>query len=280
MIELQRLTKVYRGGQLALNDVSAKLTKKVTAVIGRNGAGKTTLMRILSTQLLPTSGTATINGFDILRDKGKIRKFLVSVPQEGRPIGMLTPFEHLRIYLTARGMSFSDATEAARKALKELELWEFRDRPADMLSGGMKRKLFVAMAIAAGADYVFLDEPTTGLDPLSRIEVWAAIKELRADVLLTTHYMEEAVELSEEIVFMDGGKIIAQGELNSLLEGFKGMIRVESSSPVDGWMRVGNIYFTYASADEAEAYLKKGFSIKQITLEDLFIRHGVMEIEP
>ncbi|MEM0097774.1 MAG: ABC transporter ATP-binding protein [Conexivisphaerales archaeon] len=275
MIELQELEKVYKNGQVALRGISASFKGRVTSIIGRNGAGKTTLMRILSTQLIPTSGSATINGMDILHEQDRIRKNLVSIPQEGRPIGLLTPFEHLKIYLAARGMSFQGATEASQYALKKLELWEFRNSPTDTLSGGMKRKLFVAMAIASGAETVFLDEPTTGLDPVSRLEVWSSIKELSSEVLLTTHYMEEAMALSDDIVFIDNGMIIKKGTINELLMDFDGKIRVESTQPVSGWTRIGNTYISYVDTDSASAYVRKGYSVKQVTLEDLFVRYGV-----
>ncbi len=275
MIEIQELKKVYKNGQVALNGISATLKGRVTSIIGRNGAGKSTLMRILSTQLIPTSGSARINGMDIFHEQTKIRRSLVSIPQEGRPIGLLTPLEHMKIYLTARGMSFKGAYEAAASALKKLELWEFRNRPTDTLSGGMKRKLFVAMAIAANAETVFLDEPTTGLDPVSRLEVWSAIKELDSEILLTTHYMEEAMALSDEVVFMDNGTIIKRGTIPELLREFEGKIRVESNKPVDGWTRIGDTYISYAETEAALDYVKNGFSVKQVTLEDLFVKYGV-----
>jgi ABC-2 type transport system ATP-binding protein len=275
MIELQDLKKIYQNGQVALKGVSATFKGRVTSIIGRNGAGKTTLMRILSTQLIPTSGSAKINGLDILKDGDMIRQRLVSIPQEGRPIGLLSPLEHLKIYLAARGMSFKEASNEAEIALKKLELWDARNRPTDTLSGGMKRKLFVAMAIASGAETVFLDEPTTGLDPVSRLEVWSAIKELSSEILLTTHYMEEAIALSDEIVFMDGGMIIKKGSIDQLLRDFEGKIRVESTSPIEGWTKIGNTYISYINIENSAEYISKGFSVKQITLEDLFVRYGV-----
>ncbi len=139
----------------------------------------------------------------------------------------------------------------------------------------MKRKLFVAMAIAAGADTVFLDEPTTGLDPVSRLEVWSAIKELSSEILLTTHYMEEAMALSDEVVFMDNGMIIKKGAISELLRDFEGKIRVESTQPIRGWTKIGNTYISYADTDSATDYIKKGYSVKQVTLEDLFVKYGV-----
>lgn len=278
MIEIYELNKIYNNGVEALKKITTKISKKRTAIIGRNGAGKTTLIRILSTQLMPTSGYALINGLNILNEEQKIRRKVSCIPQEARPVGLLTPYEHILIYLTARGYSFKNASEEARKALKAVNLWENRNTTADELSGGMKRKLFVAMALASNAELVFLDEPTTGLDPLSRIEVWTAIKELGSDLVLTTHYMEEAQSLSEEIVFMENGSIIKQGTFEEVLSEFKGKVRVESRKPVEGWKKVGGLYIKYVNSGEAHEYVKMGYDIKQITLEDLFFKYGV-EIE-
>ncbi|MDP8023988.1 MAG: ABC transporter ATP-binding protein [Nitrososphaeria archaeon] len=278
MIEIFGLNKIYENRVEALKKITARISKKRTAIIGRNGAGKTTLIRILSTQLMPTSGYALINGLNILKDEDEIRKKVSCIPQEARPVGLLTPYEHILIYLTARGYSFKNASEEARKALKQVNLWENRNTPADELSGGMKRKLFVAMALASNAELVFLDEPTTGLDPLSRLEVWTAIKGLSSELVLTTHYMEEAQSLAEELIFMESGTIIKQGTAEEVLSEFGGKVRIESRKPEEGWKRVGGLYINYVDADSAQEYIKLGYDVKQITLEDLFFKYGV-EIE-
>ncbi|MCL5102432.1 MAG: ABC transporter ATP-binding protein [Candidatus Marsarchaeota archaeon] len=276
MISIKNLKKRYDDGNFAIRGISADFDKRLTTVIGRNGAGKTTMMRILSTQLLQSSGTVEIDGLDNVKDAKEIRKRIVSIPQEASPIGYLTPMEHLKMYLCARGMSLKDAGIEASKALRELELWHARDTPSDMLSGGMKRKIFVAMALAANADTIFLDEPTTGLDPLSRIEVWSAIKRLRGNIVLTTHYMEEAAELSEAVVMVESGKIIATGTIKSLLSKFKGMARAEiTSSSAKAKYTIGNTKIEYIKLKEAESYVKNGYAIKPITLDDLFIMRGV-----
>jgi|ACXJ01.1.fsa_nt_gi ABC-2 type transport system ATP-binding protein len=276
MIEIKKLEKRYGDGNYALKGISATFSKRLTAVIGRNGAGKTTMMRILSTQLLQSSGVVTINGLDNIRDAKEIRKNIVSIPQEASPIGYLTPMEHLKMYLCARGMSLNDSTIEAGKALKALELWHARDTPTDMLSGGMKRKVFVAMALAANADTIFLDEPTTGLDPLSRIEVWSAIKMLRGNIILTTHYMEEATELADEVVMVDSGKVLATGTVSSLLSKFKGMARAETSNAnAKATHTIGNTKIEYIKLKDTERYAKNGYIIKPITLDDLFVMRGV-----
>ena len=278
MIELINLKKRYPDGTYALKGISAKLPKRVTAVIGRNGAGKTTTIRILSTQLEPSSGTATIGGLDILKDTDKIRRNITSIPQEASPIGFLTSLEHIRAYLIARGLSFKESYSEGMRAMKALELWEARDMPTDTLSGGMKRKLFVAMALAANADTVFLDEPTTGLDPLSRFEVWSAIKQLQGNVILTTHYMDEAKQLAEDVVLIDSGKILERGTVDSLLKRFKSKIRIESveaKPKVKMQYKIGNTHISYVGKERAEEFIAMGYTVRPITLDDLFIVHGV-----
>lgn len=260
------MTKIYGDGTKALDNLNFKSNVKVLSVLGRNGAGKTTLVRILSTQLLPTSGTARINGLDIVKEAKKVRKLISSIPQEARPVGMSSPYEHLLMYLTARGMSISEAREISRKTLKDIGLWEVRDKPTDELSGGMKRKIFVAMAIASNAELIFLDEPTVGLDPYSRTEVWSILKEADSKLVLTTHYMEEAEELSDEIVLIHKGKLISKGTVEDLLSKFKDKVRVEGT----GEIKVGKMKISYVDRKEAETYIGK-YIVKPITLEDLFI---------
>ena len=279
MIESFNLTKIYRGGLTAVNAISFTINKRIVSIIGRNGAGKTTLLRMLSPQLKPTSGTATIDGLDILRDPERIRKHIVSIPQEASTLGVLTPLEHLKLFLIARGMSVSQATQESLIALRELEMLEAKDRPSDTLSGGMKRKVFVAMALAANADLTFLDEPTTGLDPVSRFEVWSAIKNLRGNIVLTTHYMEEAQELSQEVMLVDSGRILEHGNVRDLLKRFEGKVRAESFQKEEGDYSIGRTYVKYIDEEDAEKYIKMGYNIRRITLDDLFVARGV-EIEP
>jgi ABC-2 type transport system ATP-binding protein len=266
VIETINLTKIYKDGTLALNEVSFKSSAKVLTVLGRNGAGKTTLTRILSTQLLPTRGEAYINGYHVVKDAKKVREITTSIPQEARPIGMASPEEHLLMFLTAKGFSLHEAKELTRKTLKEVGLWEVRGKPSDELSGGMKRKIFVAMALASNSEVVLLDEPTVGLDPYSRTEVWSILKEMRSKIVLTTHYMEEAEELSEEVILLHKGRLIAKGSVKELLSKFEGKVRVEGI----GNIQVGKLRISYVNKEEAVNYLGK-YIVKPITLEDLFI---------
>lgn len=232
------------------------------------------MLRILSTQLLPTSGHAVIDGYDVVKDADKLRKIMVSIPQEAGPLGYLTAEEHIKIYLTARGMSFGTARLEAAHALKDLGLWDARNKTADELSGGMKRKIFVGMALASNADIIFLDEPTVGLDPISRIEVWSALKKLGSKMILTTHYIDEAKELTKDIVMIDEGRAKAHGTVERLLKKSAGMVRVESTTGEKGDYTIGGMSISYVKAREASKYAERGYIVKPVDLEDLFIMKG------
>ncbi|MDE1825925.1 MAG: ABC transporter ATP-binding protein [Candidatus Micrarchaeota archaeon] len=271
MIEVKNLTKKYADGTVALDRLSLRLNKRITAVLGRNGAGKTTAIRILSTQLLPTSGSASINGLDIVSDAGMVRDVISSIPQEIKPMGIANSYDHVAMYLNARGIPSGEIDSLVESALRDLNLWHIRKKPTADLSGGMRRKVFVAMALASKAQVIFLDEPTTGLDPISRMEVWAAIKKVSGTIVITTHYMEEAKELAQEIVLIDHGKKLAQGTVPELLRRFEGKVRVDGAR---GKYKIGTNYISYIKSAEAKKLLGKGYSIKQVGLEDLFVIRG------
>ena len=275
IVKTEKLVKRYKDGHLALDSVDISIEKKITVVIGRNGAGKTTLMRILSTQLRPTSGKITILGHDASREERDIRRKIVSIPQEAEVLGYLTPEEHLEIYLSARGFKKEEISEKTEKALKVLGLYEFKNKSADQLSGGMKRKIFVAMALASDSKLTFLDEPTVGLDPISRMEVWSAIKRLNGSVILTTHYMEEAKSLGEEIILIDSGKVMMKGSPEMLLEKTKGIMRIDGVGLGRRQYKIGGITISYVGEKTALEYAKKGFEIKNLDIEDLFIIGGI-----
>ncbi|MDG7048085.1 MAG: ABC transporter ATP-binding protein [Nitrososphaerota archaeon] len=275
MIRTEGLSKVYHDGTKALDGVSLNIDSRFTAIIGRNGAGKTTLVRILSTQLEPSSGRAFIDDLDVIKNADRIRKKVVSIPQEASPIGILTPFEQVKLYLIARGMTSSESSLAAKKSLEDVGLSDSLDKPTDMLSGGTKRKVFVAMALASNAEIVFLDEPTTGLDPISRLEVWAAVRKLDGKIILTTHYMEEAENLSKDVIMIDSGTILERGSVAELLNRFKGRVRIESLNVIEDAFKVGDLYIKYVNEKEAAEFINKGVTIRRISLDDLFVIRGV-----
>ncbi len=291
-IDAAVVTKVYKGAhQAALSEVSLKVERgKVFTLLGRNGAGKTTFVRMCATQLTPTSGNISVLGYDVTRQAKQIRNLISIVPQEGRPLRALTSWDHVYNWLQIRGEGKRVANEKTEEILRKLELYEARDRPAMNLSGGMKQKILVAMAMATDAQLLFLDEPTIGLDPVSRRQVWSAIKDWKSkggSILLTTHYMDEAELLSDYIVIINRGTVIAQGTIQELRRVIPQNTRVDISrdgldievlrpygSVVDtgaGMLRV----FAFESAvhELSELALRKNlsFTVSPVTLDDVFV---------
>ncbi len=211
--------KVFSTGKRALTAVNFSIPASgIFALIGRNGAGKTTLTRILSTLLEPSSGVATIDGLDVMTDAKKLRERMSVVPQEGRAVQWMTPLQSVSSYLLWRGMSYKESRSKGEEALAKVGLAPVANRLNRTLSGGMKRKVLVAMVIAAESEFIFLDEPTTGLDPISRQEIWNLMTELSKDrfIFLTTHYLEEAETVADRIGILDDGKLLALGSMDEL----------------------------------------------------------------
>lgn len=218
-LTVRGLTKEYEKGKKALKSFSLSVPAKgIFALIGRNGAGKTTLVRILSTQLSATSGSAQILGLDIMKDTDALREIIACVPQEGRAVGWLTPRQFLSSYLMWRGFTSNKANELLEKSLEELGIRKYADTLNRLLSGGTKRKVLVGMVMASGAKVIFLDEPTTGLDPISRDELWKTLVKLKKDhfIFLTTHYLEEAEKLADKIGVVEDGRLMALGTMEEL----------------------------------------------------------------
>jgi ABC-2 type transport system ATP-binding protein len=283
----KHLTKKYGKGAKALDNVSFFIPSSgIFALIGRNGAGKTTLIRILSTELMPTSGHASINGIDVVSNSKGIRESIAILPQESRAIPWLTPRQTVFSYLLYRGFSFKEANKLASKALSRLHLGRYADTLNRMLSGGTKRKVLVATIIASGSKILFIDEPTTGLDPLSRSDLWKILKELKKDhfIFLTTHYLEEAERLADQIGILEKGKLLGTGSLQELrrMVGYEYSIRLSDNSEkvyvkegkriegLDGSMQ---ILTNGHEADRIASRLIKNhtkFSINPTSLEDIF----------
>ena len=214
------LTKIYGNSKTkALNSVSFTIpTRGIFVLIGRNGSGKTTLVRILATELEPTSGSAKINGLDVVRETRKLRERIAIVPQEARPIPWMTPMQTVLSYLLWRGFGYGEAKRRALETLERLGLGGSLNALNRSLSGGMRRKVMVATVLSSEAEVVFMDEPTTGLDPISRREFWETLREVGKDrfTFLTTHYLEEAEQLADRIGMLDRGNLIRIGTLEQL----------------------------------------------------------------
>jgi ABC-2 type transport system ATP-binding protein len=230
----QRLTRVYRSSARpvrALDAVDLAIDRgKLFAFLGRNGAGKTTFIKIAATLLLPTDGSVTLFGRDVVRDAAAVRDQIAVVPQEGRPFFHLTPREHIYEYLRVRGFGSESARARTDEGIVAMGLGPFADTPAQALSGGQQQRTLVAMILATEAPFLFLDEPTLGMDPFARRQVWQVIRRAvrhGSTVLLTTHYLDEAEQLSEELAVIEDGRILYRGTAAALKARLHREVRLE-----------------------------------------------------
>ncbi len=216
-IEVKGLQKSYKKLQV-LKSVDFQVEKgNIFALLGSNGAGKTTIVKILSTLLKQDGGTATVNGFDVALKPDNVRQSISLTGQFAAVDEILTGRENL--VMIAKLRHLTDPRLVADGLLKRFGLTEAADRRVSTYSGGMRRKLDIAMSLIGNPQVIFLDEPTTGLDPEARIEVWKVVKELSnggTTVFLTTQYLDEAEQLADRIAILHEGKIIANGTLEEL----------------------------------------------------------------
>jgi ABC-2 type transport system ATP-binding protein len=203
------------GGRVVLDDVDLALESgSVLALLGPNGAGKTTIVRILATLVRPDAGTATIAGHDLLADPVGVQRSISLTGQYAAVDEILTGQENLEMMGRLRHLSRRAARVRADALLAEFDLREARDRRVKTYSGGMKRRLDLAISMITRPELVFLDEPTTGLDPRSRESLWGTVRRLvdeGVSVLLTTQHLEEADQLADTIAVLDHGRIVARG---------------------------------------------------------------------
>ncbi len=219
VIEVKNLKKSYKDNKV-LKGISFKVKRgTMLALLGPNGAGKTTTVRILSTLLGHDSGSVTVEGHDTQKEADKVRSVIGLTGQSAAVDEMLTGRENLVMMGRLYRLTSRSAKERANELLEEFDLVAAADRPAKTYSGGMRRRLDLAVSLIASPPIIFLDEPTTGLDPRSRIAMWNIIRKLMENgttILLTTQYLEEADQLADQIIVIDGGKVIAEGTAKEL----------------------------------------------------------------
>ncbi|MCC0048586.1 MAG: ABC transporter ATP-binding protein [Rhodobiaceae bacterium] len=219
LIEIKDLTKTYENGFEALKGVSLSIEKgEIIALLGPNGAGKTTLISIVCGIVNPSSGSVTIDGNDIIRDYRKTRSMIGLVPQELTTDAFETVWSTVSFSRGLFGLPPKPAH--IEKVLKTLSLWDKKDNKIMMLSGGMKRRVLIAKALAHEPDILFLDEPTAGVDVSLRKDMWQTVRELRENgvtVILTTHYIEEAEEMADRVGVINNGEIIVVEEKAELM---------------------------------------------------------------
>jgi len=252
-IDVRGLRKAY-GGKTVLDDVDLSVAAgTVTALLGPNGAGKTTTVHILATLVRPDGGTASVNGCDVVRDDDGVRAAIGLTGQFSAVDGLLTGEENLRLMARLRHLGSKRGAQRVAELLEQFDLVDAARKPLATYSGGMRRRLDLAMTLVAAPSVLFLDEPTSGLDPRSRHTMWDIVRGLVAEgttVLLTTQHLEEADELADRIAVLDGGRIVAEGtpdELKRLVPGGHIRLRFTDAAALDDAARL----FVGSSRDDA-----------------------------
>ncbi|MEO8383141.1 MAG: ATP-binding cassette domain-containing protein [Acidobacteriota bacterium] len=240
-IEVRNIVKHF-GQFVAVNGVSFDVAAgEIFGLLGPNGAGKSTLIRILTTLLPPTSGSATIAGFDIVSQSHEVRSSIGVIPQAMTSDLDLSVHENLLIFAKLYGVPRAVRAGLIHDLLEAVELLQWADKPVKLLSGGMRRRVEIARGLVSQPRVLFLDEPTTGLDPVSRVAVWEMLQRIKSrselTVLLTTHYMDEADRLCDRIAIVDHGELKALDSPMKLKASVAGtnVIEVSFATPPPTW---------------------------------------------
>jgi ABC-2 type transport system ATP-binding protein len=302
-VEVEHLTKAF-GNFKAVDNLSFTVGHgEVFGLLGPNGAGKSTLIRMLTTLLPPTSGTALINGYDIVRQANDVRQCIGVIPQAMTSDLDLSAEENMTIFAKLYGIPAEKRRRTIKELLEAVDLTQWADKPVKMFSGGMRRRLEIARGLVHEPRIFFLDEPTTGLDPVSRVSVWEMLSRLKRErdltILLTTHYMDEADKLCDRIAIVDHGKLAALDsplKLKASIPG-KNILEVSFSRVPPGWLETikalpdvadvkadGNIFRISSNngprttielletARRAEVAVSS-ISVQSTTLDDVFVHY-------
>jgi len=240
-VEVENITKSF-GDFVAVGGLSFNVEHgEVFGLLGPNGAGKSTLIRMLTTLVPPTSGTARVGGFDVARAANDVRKVIGVIPQAMTSDLDLSAEENMSIFAKLYGIPKEKRKRTITELLESVDLIQWRDKPVKMFSGGMRRRLEIARGLVHEPKIFFLDEPTTGLDPVSRVSVWEMLTRLKKEhdltILVTTHYMDEADKLCDRIAIVDHGKLVALDsplKLKASIPG-KNVLEVSFSNVPAGW---------------------------------------------
>jgi len=311
-IDVEAISKSF-GALLAVDNVSFTVQSgEIFGLLGPNGAGKSTLIRMLTTLVPPTSGTARVAGYDIIRDPNAVRSNIGVIPQNLTSDPDLTCAENIGIHARLFGITGALRRKRTQELLEAVGLADRANALAATLSGGMRRRLEIARGLVHNPQILFLDEPTTGLDPVSRISVWEMITHLRVQegrtLFLTTHYMDEADRLCDRLAIVDNGKVVAMDTPVSLKSSVPGASRIEIQFEPDlpngaaDLERLPAVKFVRAlgsatyrvSSDRGPASAQelielahelklelKALSVQSTTLDDVFLYytgHGLMEM--
>ncbi|OFV96630.1 MAG: multidrug ABC transporter ATP-binding protein, partial [Acidobacteria bacterium RIFCSPLOWO2_02_FULL_60_20] len=241
-IETHQITKRFRDFT-AVNEITFAVERgEIFGLLGPNGAGKSTLIRMLTTLIPPTAGSATVGGFDVVRQADGVRRTIGVIPQATTSDMELSVEENILIFAKLYGVSRERRKVLMKELLEAVELTQWADQPVKFLSGGMRRRVEIARGLIHEPSIFFLDEPTTGLDPVSRVAVWDMLRRVKArsnlTVLLTTHYMDEADKLCDRVAIMDHGNLVALDsplKLKASIPG-KNILEVSFSHTPPGWV--------------------------------------------
>src|ERR1700677_51600 len=241
-VEVDNLRKCF-GDFCAVEGLTFNVNHgEVFGLLGPNGAGKSTLIRMLTTLVPPTSGVARVNGFDVARAANEVRKSIGVIPQAMTSDLDLSAQENMSIYAKLYGIPGEKRRRVIKELLEEVDLTQWADKPVKTFSGGMRRRLEIARGMVHAPKVFFLDEPTTGLDPVSRVAVWEMLVRLKNErdltILVTTHYMDEADKLCDRIAIVDHGKLVALDsplKLKASIPG-KNILEVSFSKVPAGWL--------------------------------------------
>jgi ABC-2 type transport system ATP-binding protein len=302
-IEVEKLTKRF-GDFTAVDALSFRVEEgEIFGLLGPNGAGKSTLIRMMTTLIPPTEGTALVNGFDVVRQQNQVRRCIGVIPQAMTSDLDLSAEENLNIFARLYGVPRTRRSHIIKELLQAVELEKWARHPVKHLSGGMRRRLEIARGLVHEPKIFFLDEPTTGLDPTSRIAVWEMLVNIKKQrdltVLLTTHYMDEADRLCNRIAIVDHGKLVALDSPMKLKasipaasflevsfssvpqdwpETLKGLPHVESVIEHDHIFRVASHNGPRTTVELVEASRRAGIEVASLTvqsttLDDVFTHY-------
>src|SRR5579862_1646295 len=242
-VEVEHLRKCF-GNFCAVNDISFSVDHgEVFGLLGPNGAGKSTLIRVLTTLLPPTSGVARILGFDVAQYPDQVRKCIGVIPQAMTSDLDLSAMENMQIFAKLYSVPRDRRIKVAKELLEAVDLTAWADKPVKNFSGGMRRRLEIARGLVHEPRIFFLDEPTTGLDPVSRVAVWEMLMRLKKEreltIIMTTHYMDEADKLCERIAIVDHGQLVALDSPLKLKASIPGnnILEVSFSTIPEGWQQ-------------------------------------------
>lgn len=273
---VEDVNKRYRDGTWANRDISLTANSgEILGILGPNGAGKTTLIRQITTELMSTSGAISVFGYDVDKDPLIIKAMIGVLPQQAALYDYLTVRQHLRIFAKFRGLLKEEGLKRTEELIEELRLGEYGNTAISKLSGGLERRLLVGVAALAKPPLMVLDEPTTGLDPESRRNLWSLLTSYRewgATVVLTTHNMEEAEVLCDRIGIIQNGRMLALDTLDNLRAsiGYAFKISYASDDPI------GKTETIYGNTDQElmDAVSDQGiqdYALTRTTLEDVYM---------